>query len=365
MAGLLLLAGAGPTDAGAQETPGRHHRGATEIVLLGTSHFANAASDSAAVDILSDRRQRELDAVAETVAEWGADRFFVECSPDEQPALDSTYRAYRSGEYELTDPPGRIGRGEIQQLGFRVASEADLGGVDCVDAEVFLPDSRAEEVAAEHDPDLHARFERHVERVTGRESPFAGRTVREALLALNRDSVLYNEYYQLYFPRMGTFDGAGARIRRESDLAGSTFAAPFDLAERHMNELRDAVESVGGRFVDAVGPETDYVVLLDPEAAAAESGPGTGADTVSTSKLSDLFERTSTTWVGFPDHHVGADVVAQWYKRNLRTYANIWRAVDEDDDRVVLLIGQNHVWPLRHFFRGNPDFEVVPVDEVL
>lgn len=362
---MLLLLGVRAEPAIAQDEPGRHRDGATEIVLLGTSHLANASSEMETIDILSDRRQEQLDAVAESIARWGTDRFFVECSPDEQAALDSVYRTYRAGEYDLREPAGRAGRGEIQQLGFRAAAAAGLDGVDCVDAEVFLPDARAQKVAARHNPELYRRFEQYVEKIRSRESPLAGRTVREAYLALNRDSALYNRYYQYYHPRMGTFDGAGAKIRRDSELAGSTFAAPFELAERHMDQLREAIASVDAELVDSVGPETDYVVLLDDEAAASESGPGTGADTVSTSELSDLLERTSTTWVGFPDHHIGADMVGQWYKRNLRIYANIWRAVEKDDDRVLLLMGQSHVWPLRHFFRGNPEFEVVPVDDVL
>lgn len=346
----------------AQEGPGRHRVDATEIVLIGTTHFANPSSNAAGIDVLSRPRQQQLDAVAKSIARWGADRFFAECSPDEQPALDSAYRAYRNGQLELTAPPGRVGKGEIYQLGFRTAAVAGLEGVDCVDAEVFTPNEKAVRVAGEHNPHVHRAFHRYDERRT---SPWAGHTVREGLLSLNRDSALYNRSYQYYYPRMGTFEGTGAKIRRESDLEGSTFAAPFEVAERHMDELREAVQSVGARLADSVTAETDYVVLLDPEAAAAESGQGTGADTVSTSEFSDLIARTSATWVGFPKHHVGADMTAQWYKRNLRVYANIWHALEEDDDRVVLLMGQNHVWPLRHFFRGNPEFEIIPVEEVL
>lgn len=95
--------------------------------------------------------------------------------------------------------------------------------------------------------------------------------------------------------------------------------------------------------------------------ADAEAGP----DTISLPQLNELVQRNTETFVGFPAHHVGADLVGEWYKRNLRTYANLWRAAEEGDDRVVLLIGQGHVRTLRTFLRENPEFEVVPVDEVL
>jgi hypothetical protein len=106
-------------------------------------------------------------------------------------------------------------------------------------------------------------------------------------------------------------------------------------------------------------------VVQDREAAQAESGPGTGVDTISVAELSVLTDRTSTTWIGFPDHHIGADKVAQWYKRNLRIYANITQKLNQSDDRVLLLMGQAHIWTLRQFFRDNPEFEVVPVEQVL
>lgn len=362
LATLFLILGGEGAPAIAQEGPGQQREDATKIVLLGVSHFTAAEQ----VDILSKKRQKQIRAVSGLLADWKPDRFFVECSPDEQAAFDADYQAYLEGDYDLTDPPGLVGQGEIYQLGFRTAANAGTGGVECADAETFIPDAHAKEVASKHNPDLLKEYRQLIERAEAEPSPYADRTVREGLLALNRDSVLYNKRYLHYYPRMGSFEGAGTKIRRESDeLSGRTFAAPFELAERHMNEVREAIESVDARLVDSVGSGIDYVLLLDEKAAASESGPGTGADTMHVNELGELIERKSTTWVGFPDHHAGADMAAQWYKRNLRIYANIWHALEESDDRLILLIGQAHVWSLRSFFRGNPDFEVVPVKEVL
>lgn len=59
-------------------------------------------------------------------------------------------------------------------------------------------------------------------------------------------------------------------------------------------------------------------------------------------------------------------MVAQWYERNLRIYANVTHEVAEGQSRrVVLMMGQAHIWTLRQFFRDNPDFEVMPVANVL
>ncbi len=366
VAAAVVLAGCGATTA-LEDGPGRHGEDATEIVLLGTSHFAGSASDertSEVSDVLSESRQRELDAVARRIADWAPDRFLVECRPSGQSVLDSLYRAYRTGAYDPTEAGDRR---EIRQLGFRAADASGLDGLGCVSADGLWLGSRARQVAEEHDPEVLERYRRHVERSFDRDSLLAALTLREYLRELNTEEQLWKNHaiYVYHYARMGSFEGSGTKVRRESDLAGSTFAAAFDVAERHMERFRRAVERVGGQVVDSVGPDTDYVVVLDREEAGTESGPGTGADTLSVRDLGSLIQRTSTTWVGFPDHHIGADLVGEWYKRNLRIYANVWRAVQEGDDRVLLMIGQGHVWTLRQFFRENPDFEVVPVDELL
>lgn len=364
---VLLLAGC--TDTASDNQRGYHRSDATDIVLLGTTHLAGSATDRSSSDvsgILSDQRQEELDIVAQHIADWELDQFFVECSPDEQAPLDSAYLAYRNGAYALANPPSRVGRGEIHQIGFRAAEKAGLGGVRCVDAEVVMPTTQVQSVAQEHNPSLLKSHQQYAETGVYPDSLLHNNTLREVFLTLNTDSLLWRNHknYLYYYARMGSFDGTGERVRRESELSGQTFAAPFEVAERHMKELREAIETVDARLVDRPGPDTDYVILLDRQ-EANDAGSGTGPDTISVAELNDLIGRTSTTWISFPDHHVGADMVAQWYKRNLRIYANISQQVEEDDRRVLLLMGQAHIWPLRQFFRDNPDFRVVPVQEVL
>lgn len=38
-----------------------------------------------------------------------------------------------------------------------------------------------------------------------------------------------------------------------------------------------------------------------------------------------------------------ADLVTNWYKRNLRIFANVNRAVGSFDNRVILIIGAGHI----------------------
>lgn len=365
----LAVAFAGCSSGTAQEpdegVSGGRNADATEVVLLGTSHFAGSATDehtSQVSDVLSDRRQEELDAVAARLADWGPDRFFLECDLDDQARMDSLYGAYRSGAFRPTDAGER---GEIFQLGFRAADRAELAGVGCVDADGVWLGSRARQVAAEHNPEVLEGLERTSESRLDHGAFLRDHTIGEWLVEMNREKRLWENHrsYNYYFARMGTFDGTGARTKREGDLDGATFA--LDGADRlPVEQIRGIVAQLNGRMVEEAGPGTDYVITADREAAAADD-EAAGADTLSVPEAADLVGQSSELWVGFPDHHIGADLVGEWYKRNLRIYANLWRAVEEGDDRVVLLIGQGHVWTLRTFLRENPDFEVVPVDEVL
>jgi hypothetical protein len=63
--------------------------------------------------------------------------------------------------------------------------------------------------------------------------------------------------------------------------------------------------------------------------------------------------------IGKDSVYVGADVATDWYKRNLRIYANVLRVL-EPNDRVLVLIGDGHRPRLRQFFLQHPGVEFVP-----
>jgi hypothetical protein len=56
------------------------------------------------------------------------------------------------------------------------------------------------------------------------------------------------------------------------------------------------------------------------------------------------------------DDYAGPDALARWYRRNLRMAHNVWRAVDDDTERVLFLVGSGHVHILRHLFTEFPQF---------
>lgn len=55
------------------------------------------------------------------------------------------------------------------------------------------------------------------------------------------------------------------------------------------------------------------------------------------------------------DNFAGADMVADWYKRNLRIFANINR-IAEQGDRLLIIYGQGHIPILRELTENSPRF---------
>jgi Family of unknown function (DUF5694) len=69
---------------------------------------------------------------------------------------------------------------------------------------------------------------------------------------------------------------------------------------------------------------------------------------------------------GAGDNYLGADAVANWYRRNLKIFANVYNFTNfEKEDRLLLIYGAGHVWQLRQYFIGSPDYEYVEVNDFL
>ncbi len=69
--------------------------------------------------------------------------------------------------------------------------------------------------------------------------------------------------------------------------------------------------------------------------------------------------------VGTPERFVGADVLADWYRRNFRIFTNLSRAIESPADRVLVIFGQGHAPYLRDLVRSSPDMELVEPNDYL
>jgi len=65
------------------------------------------------------------------------------------------------------------------------------------------------------------------------------------------------------------------------------------------------------------------------------------------------------------DTLIGAEVTADWYRRNIMIYAKMINQLSYEEDAIFLIIGGDHVPILEHLFESNPHFEVVKASEWL
>lgn len=107
---VLMLSAAAP--AHAQDPAPR-----AQVMILGTHHMDNPGLDyanPAVDDVLAPRRQAEMAAVAQALAEFRPTRIAIEAEPRHDSLFNTRYAQYRAGRYTL-------GRNEIDQLGYRLA----------------------------------------------------------------------------------------------------------------------------------------------------------------------------------------------------------------------------------------------------
>ncbi len=57
---------------------------------------------------------------------------------------------------------------------------------------------------------------------------------------------------------------------------------------------------------------------------------------------------------GEPGDWAGADLIADWFRRNMRIYANLTRLADSSSERVLVIFGAGHLGWLRHDVASDP-----------
>lgn len=68
---------------------------------------------------------------------------------------------------------------------------------------------------------------------------------------------------------------------------------------------------------------------------------------------------------GVGAEYPGVDSKIAWYNRNLRIFANLIRITEQKDERILLIIGADHVPIIRHAVRASPEYALVEVSDVL
>jgi hypothetical protein len=61
---------------------------------------------------------------------------------------------------------------------------------------------------------------------------------------------------------------------------------------------------------------------------------------------------------GEPWDWAGADLVSDWFRRNMRIYSNVMQLVDSPNERVLVIYGAGHLGWLQYAFGSNPDIRL-------
>lgn len=64
-----------------------------------------------------------------------------------------------------------------------------------------------------------------------------------------------------------------------------------------------------------------------------------------------------------PGDWAGADLLADWFRRNVRIYSNIIRLIDSPNERVLVIYGAGHLGWLRQNFASDPTIRLRKLDE--
>lgn len=72
----------------------------------------------------------------------------------------------------------------------------------------------------------------------------------------------------------------------------------------------------------------------------------------------------STAAVGKEDNYAGADLVADWYERNLRIYRNIVNIERKSEDRFFILFGSGHSKILQDLIEDSAGFELTQLKDL-
>jgi hypothetical protein len=238
-----------------------------KLMIVGVVHFDNPGRDVVnehVDDVLAPDRQEQIDAIANALALFKPTKIVVEWPIAKQEKLNARYAGYRQGTYTLS-------RGEVDQLGLRLAAKLNLPEVDAVDWNGMPPGTEA-------DYDFQSYPD----------TPEA----KERLAAMRRPAI-----------------------------SPSIQSTPLNQRLYDLNRP-EALSDLNRRYFD-------YILLGD-----ATRNPG-------------------ANWVG------------SWYARNMKILANIVRVADSPSDRVLVIFGAGHVFPLTEFAQQSGAFTVESPEPLL
>jgi hypothetical protein len=66
---------------------------------------------------------------------------------------------------------------------------------------------------------------------------------------------------------------------------------------------------------------------------------------------------------GEPGDYAGPDLLAEWYRRNVRIYNEVAKLIETPDERILVIFGAGHLGWLRHDFSSDPTLRLRKLEE--
>lgn len=231
----LLALGAFGVLAGALHAQEACRPDASPLLLVGMYHMANPGHDAVNVeadDVLAPRRQAEIAALVERLSRFRPTRVMVEGRYGASP-WPERYREWRRGDY-------RLGRNEVEQVGFRVAAAVGLDSVTPVDYAMWMNGWTPEEIAPAPSktlPSAAAPSPAELERT----ARLRASTVSEYLAHINDPAYQHADHVG-YLGNLRPAEGRGIYAR--SDLLANWYSRNIRIAANVHRETRPGRDRV-------------------------------------------------------------------------------------------------------------------------
>lgn len=224
--------------------PAQCRAGEVQVMLLGTYHFANPGRDAVKQnvdDVLTPRRQAEIEDLVQRLARWEPDQIAVEWPVSFADSTQARYERFKKG----TLAPNR---NEVVQVGFRLAARLGHPSVHPIDYQMPIGNDSTGPLR-ERRPDLKRAGDSIMTILQARADSEAvrmrGTTIVEHLYAANTDDALHRGNSLGMF---GTLLPAGE---------GENYGGPQVLAKWYERNIRMA-----HNLLRALRAGTDRVLVI-------------------------------------------------------------------------------------------------------